>query len=130
MKYCDQPYPSLEHSSFTQGLSQIREHAGQYCNLQASSEVAHAQPWWQNFYDLLLSGLNNFGENYSNLLFSVEIGAVFMVGLVALFLGLFIEAALIINHRRRDQLSNSDRRIELEQNNKGLLYQTLEHNKQ
>ena len=130
MKYCDQPYPSLETSNFNQGLIQIREHAGQYCNLQASSSAHPNQSWWENFFDLFISGLNNFGENYSDLLFSGEIGAVFMVALVPLFLGLFIEAALIINHRRRDQLSNSDRRIELLQNNKGLLFQTLEMNKQ
>lgn len=130
MKYCDQPFPSLEQSSFNHELIQIREYAGHYCDLQSSSSVTPDQSWWQNLNDLFISGWKNFGENYSDLLFSGEIGAVFMVALVPLFLGLFIEAALIINHRRRDQLSSSDRRIELLQNNKGLLYRSLEQNKQ
>lgn len=129
MKDCDRPLESIEPSSFQQGLIQIQQYAGQYCSLEASAEHSDSQSWWQNLYDLFVSGKNNFGENYSDLLFSGEIGAVFMVALVPLFLGLFIEAALIISYKRKDQQFNSDRRIQLIKENKGLLNQALEQNK-
>jgi len=127
MLNCDQPHDLPIDSAFAQGLQQIKVQAGQYCNLEMSPEVHTAGTWWSKLCDLMASGFENFSSNYE-LLISGEIGAIFMVAFVPLLLGLFIEVGLIMSHRRKDQLSNSSKKIELINDNKGVLANQLADN--
>lgn len=127
MLNCDQSHNVLADSAFVQGLQQIKQQAGQYCNLEISSDVHVTGTWWSKLRDLIDSGYENFSSNYE-LLISGEIGAIFMVAFVPLLLGLFIEVGLIMSHRRKDQLSNSSKRLELINANKGVLASQLEEN--
>mgnify|MGYP000210710907 CR=1 FL=1 len=127
MPNCDQPHGLLTDSAFAQGLKQINIQAGQHCNLEISSHVQVARTWWSKLCDLITSGYENFASNYE-LLISGEIGAIFMVAFVPLLLGIFIEAGLIISHRRKDQLVNSSKRLELINANKGVLAGQLDKN--
>lgn len=127
MLNCDQSHDLVTDSAFVQGLEQIKMQAGPYCRLEISSDVYVAGTWWSKLRDLIDSGYENFSSNYE-LLISGEIGAIFMVAFVPLLLGLFIEVGLIMSHRRKDQLSNSSKRLELINANKGVLATQLEEN--
>jgi len=88
-------------SAFAQSLHQIEQQAGEFCHLQASSE-AHLKGFWPNLQQLIESGYSNLATNYE-LLVSGEIGAIYVVALIPLLLGVILEIMLILSNKRKER---------------------------
>lgn len=88
-------------SAFAQSLHQIEQQAGEFCHLKASSEE-HLKGFWPNLQQLIESGYNNLATNYE-LLVSGEIGAIYVVALIPLLLGVILEVMLILSNKRKER---------------------------
>jgi len=89
-------------SEFSQELQQLYYQAGQYCALDQTHSPEAETSLWQSLIDLIHSGYQNLSTNYE-LLLSGEIGAIYVVALIPLLLGIVLEVALVVGYRRKEK---------------------------
>jgi hypothetical protein len=87
-------------SEFAQELRIVYDEARQFCTFDDNSLV-DSSSFYQNLVDLIHSGFSNLAINYE-LLLTGEIGAIFVVALIPLLLGLFLEITLLVSHNRKE----------------------------
>lgn len=106
---CDEPQVSQSLvSDFEADFQLIEDQYAQYC----SSDMAQNQTdgsLWQSLIDLIRSGYNHLNTNYE-LLLTGEIGAIYVVALIPLLLGLVLEITLVISHRRKESRNDNRQR--------------------
>ena len=103
---CDQPpSASASISDFEADYQLIQEQYAQYCATDAINGNTDGS-LWQSLIELVTSGYNHLNTNY-DLLLAGEIGAIYVVALIPLLLGLVLEITLVISHRRKENRSNN-----------------------
>lgn len=106
---CDEPQVSQSSASdFEADFQLVEDQYAQYC----SSDVVQVQgdgSLWQSLLDLIRSGYNHLNTNYE-LLLTGEIGAIYVVALIPLLLGLVLEITLVISHRRKESRNDNRQR--------------------
>lgn len=75
-------------SEFARELRVVYDEAREFCAFDDVSEVVDSSSFFQNLVDLIHSGFSNLAINYE-LLLTGEIGAIFVVALIPLLLGIF-----------------------------------------
>jgi len=88
-------------SEFAQELRIVYDEASQFCSFDDVGAVVDSSSFFQNLVDLIHSGFSNFAINYE-LLLTGEIGAIFVVALIPLLLGIFLEVTLLVSHNRKE----------------------------
>ena len=88
-------------SEFAQELRIVYDEASQFCSFDDVGAVVDSSSFFQNLLDLIHSGFSNLAINYE-LLLTGEIGAIFVVALIPLLLGLFLEITLLVSHNRKE----------------------------
>ena len=90
-----------EVSDFEADYQLIQNQYAQYC--EAGSEITPLADasLWQSLIELVQSGFNHLETNYE-LLLAGEIGAIYVVALIPLLLGLVLEITLVVSHRRKE----------------------------
>lgn len=88
-------------SEFAQELRVVYDEASQFCSFDDVGAVVDSSSFFQNLLDLIHSGFSNLAINYE-LLLTGEIGAIFVVALIPLLLGLFLEVTLLVSHNRKE----------------------------
>ena len=103
---CDQPpNASASISDFEADYQLIQDQYAQYCATDVINGSADGS-LWQSLIELVTSGYNHLNTNY-DLLLAGEIGAIYVVALIPLLLGLVLEITLVISHRRKENRSNN-----------------------
>jgi len=88
-------------SEFARELRVVYDEAREFCAFDDVSEVVDSSSFFQNLVDLIHSGFSNLAINYE-LLLTGEIGAIFVVALIPLLLGIFLEITLLVSHNRKE----------------------------
>ncbi|MFY0641000.1 MAG: hypothetical protein JXR16_08140 [Bermanella sp.] len=88
-------------SEFAQELRIVYDEASQFCSFDDVGAVVDSASFFQNLLDLIHSGFSNLAINYE-LLLTGEIGAIFVVALIPLLLGIFLEVTLLVSHNRKE----------------------------
>ncbi|MGR6872729.1 hypothetical protein ACU6U9_10565 [Pseudomonas sp. HK3] len=88
-------------SGFARELRIVYDEASQFCAFDDVTAIADTSSFFQNLVDLIHSGFSNLAINYE-LLLTGEIGAIFVVALIPLLLGIFLEITLLVSHNRKE----------------------------
>jgi hypothetical protein len=96
-------------SDFEADYQLIQNQSAQYCMSDPALQDGLDTTSWQGFIDLVKSGYNHLESNYE-LLLAGEIGAIYIVALIPLLLGLILEISLMISHRRKEGRSDNRQR--------------------
>lgn len=92
-------------SGFEADYQLIQNQYAQYCASDEQLSLSSDQSLWQSLLDLVSSGYKHINNNY-DLLLAGEIGAIYVVALIPLLLGLVLEITLMVSHRRKEQRSD------------------------
>lgn len=92
---------TLDKSDFESDYQLIQNQYSQYCEIGREIRNVSDSSLWQSLIDLVKSGFNHLETNYE-LLLAGEIGAIYVVALIPLLLGLVLEITLVVSHRRKE----------------------------
>jgi hypothetical protein len=92
-------------SDFQADYQLIQDQYAQYCAADDANSLTDGS-LWESLIGLVKSGYNHLNTNYE-LLLSGEIGAIYVVALIPLLLGLVLEITLVISHRRKENRSDN-----------------------
>ncbi|NVK38490.1 MAG: hypothetical protein HWE18_11250 [Gammaproteobacteria bacterium] len=118
----EEAQPSL--SEFAQELRLVYEETRQFCAFDESDQLVDTSSFLQNFVDLIHSGFSNLSLNYE-LLLTGEIGAIFVVALIPLLLGVFLEVTLLISHNRKEFRQEKRQQTKLKYTHGRVLAETI-----
>lgn len=111
-------------SEFAQDLQLVFEETSQFCAFDEKDALLDTSSFWQNFIDLIHSGFTNLSINYE-LLLTGEIGAIFVVALIPLLLGIFLETTLLISHNRKESRQEKRQQAKLVRTHGSMLANTI-----
>ncbi len=103
---CEDPSGAASSvSDFEADYQLIQNQYAQYCAAD-DTEMLSGGSLWESLIELVKSGYNHLNTNYE-LLLSGEIGAIYVVALIPLLLGLVLELTLVISHWRKEKRSDN-----------------------
>ncbi len=111
-------------SEFAQELRLVYEETRQFCTFDDSDQLVDTSSFLQNFVDLIHSGFSNLSLNYE-LLLTGEIGAIFVVALIPLLLGVFLEVTLLVSHNRKEFRQEKRQQTKLKYTHGRMLAETI-----
>lgn len=112
-------------SEFAQELRIVYEEASQFCAFEQPDAVVDTSSFFNNLVDLIHSGFSNLAINYE-LLLTGEIGAIFVVALIPLLLGLFLEITLLVSHNRKELQQEKRQQAKLKRTHGSVLARVVD----
>lgn len=111
-------------SEFARELRVVYDEALEFCAFDDVSEVVDSSSFFQNLVDLIHSGFSNLAINYE-LLLTGEIGAIFVVALIPLLLGIFLEITLLVSHNRKESQQEKRQQAKLKRTHGTMLAEAV-----